>query len=241
AGMAAMQFGFSIHAPDRNLVRVTALVAGALMLLLCLGLLFASEKKDPPPPEAGDVVLAEWTLAPDEWRAYSEQEAEEISASWATLLLAATGGLAALNLSGGRLNYAAAGAALLGIPGFVATRIAARLRRSRAPRAGGRVVVRRDTVDIDGTREIVRGRVSRLHSVSLRHDRPLPVLEVTTQRDARDNGKPTTRYYIFRVPIPRGREAEARLVVERLTRGVLEAGEDDGLETSVSRAAVEAR
>ncbi|HEX8905196.1 MAG TPA: hypothetical protein VF771_10165 [Longimicrobiaceae bacterium] len=224
--LAALGYTFSVEDIDEVNIyaHLASGIAGFLMLAGCIALYAATNPVVETP--GTNPVLAEWTLAPDEWRAFSELEAANIRGNvvWTTFFLGLIGLMLGLIPSGGRLDYGAIGAVLLGVPGYVAVRTAAHLRRTRAPRAGARVVVRRDTVEIDGRREVVHSRSRWIHQMGLRRDLPLPVVMVTTRYESTENFKPVTRNHVFYIPIPRGRETEAEEAVrEWVQRRALEA------------------
>ncbi|HEX8244845.1 MAG TPA: hypothetical protein VF541_15160, partial [Longimicrobium sp.] len=215
-------------------------IGTAVISLLMLA--FTLSPADPLPSPPPDVVLAEWTLAPDEWRAFSELQAkvirDSISGHW--VILPIVGGFVALSISG-RLEYAVASAVLLPLAMEVPLRIIAHRRRTRMPRRGGSVVVRRNTVEIDGKTMTVRDHWWWLHDVRLLLDGPLPLMEVASQREWHDkHGKVSIVDKVIYVPVPHGRQLEAARAANQLLRGGLDDREDDRPETDVSPAAVSA-
>jgi hypothetical protein len=176
-----------------------------------------------------DAVLGEWTLEPYEWLAFTNQEADrKLRGAFGNALIGAVGGAMATYVVVADRRYTIAGAALVAIAAVVGTFIAARRTRRRAPRAGAAVVVRRNSVEIDGAVEVLRDGEWWLSGAKLRDDLPLPILELTTKRTRYErNGSRRTHEQVVRVPVPRGREADARRIADELRRGVADGGDDD--------------
>jgi hypothetical protein len=176
-----------------------------------------------------DAVLAEWTLEPYEWLAFYHQEADarRRSAVKYTLVGAVLGAMIS-GLFTGRSQSIVAGAALLGLAALVATLVSAARMRKRDPHAGGAVVVRRNAVEVDGVLRVLRDGEWWISSAKVRDDLPLSILQLTTKRTHhRRNGSKETVEKVFRVPIPRDREADARRIADELARGVVDGPEDD--------------
>jgi hypothetical protein len=172
-------------------------------------------------------LLAEWSLAPDEWRAFNEGEALEMRRDllYNTLAAVAFGGVP-IKIFGGAWVYAVlAGVLAGGMTLAISLAMIARTRK-RVPEKGGGVVVRGNFVDVDGVEtELVTGDWY-LSSAKVRKDLPLPVIEICTRKTRYERGSRRTFVDVLRVPVPRGREDEAARVAELLRRGV-EVDEDD--------------
>jgi hypothetical protein len=174
-------------------------------------------------------VLAQWTLAPDEWRAFSQVEAREMRRDLVyNTLVGAVFGVVAVKIFGGRWMYAALAGALLGGAILAASVVSIARVRRRLP-AGGGVVIRGNRVEIDGVRSDLVEDGRHLSGARLRKDLRLPVIEITTRKTRYGrNGSRRTMENVLRVPVPRGREDEAGRVAELLRRHVLVDEDDDG-------------
>lgn len=176
-----------------------------------------------------DRVLAEWTLAPDEWRAFNEAEAEERKrgATYNTVVGALFGTVGPWILTG-RWQYSLIGAVLCAAVALIGTHVSARRLRGRVPQAGGGVVIRRNVVEIDGVSEVLRDGTWWLSSAKLRDDLALPLIELSVKKTTYERGgSRRTLEQVVRVPVPHGREAQAANVVEQLRRGMPDE-DDDG-------------
>jgi hypothetical protein len=186
-------------------------------------------RRDPAAITQPDRVLAEWTLAPDEWRAFTEGEAEERKrgATYNTIVGALFGAVAPWIFTG-RWQYSAIGAVLGAAVALAATHVSARRLRGRMPSAGAGVVIRRNAVEIDGRSKVLRDGTWWLSAAKLREDLSLPVLELSVKKTTYErSGSRRTMEQVVRVPIPRGRQAQAAKVAEQLRRGI-PAEDDDG-------------
>ncbi|HEU4556531.1 MAG TPA: hypothetical protein VFS20_01735 [Longimicrobium sp.] len=179
-------------------------------------------------PVPADQLLAEWTLAADEWRAFNECEALEMRRGllYNTLVGVVLGGVP-IKVFGGAWVYAVMAGLLAGAMNLaISLALIARTRR-RVPEKGGGVVIRGNSVDVDGvvTELVTSG--WHLSSAKLRNDLPLPVIEICTRKTRYErNGSRRTYEDVLRVPVPRGREEEAAQITQLLRRGV-EVDEDD--------------
>jgi hypothetical protein len=248
AGGAAVLYGFttlSYHLPLA--ATLLPMAAGAALVAASVTLALATERQmrrdekergaispaSPPSATKGrsprrmlagppDRVLAQWTLSPDEWRAFNEQEAsrKRRGAVQPTLLGAAAGAVVPWVVYG-HWQYSVMGAPVAAAVVLAATLLSAARLRTRAPRAGGGVVIRRGRVEIDGVATELSGDGRQLSAVRLRDDLPLPTLEIEVKRTA-DPRSPARRGPgdRLRIPIPRGREADAARVAE-LLRGAI--------------------
>ncbi|HEX9936010.1 MAG TPA: hypothetical protein VGB15_02780 [Longimicrobium sp.] len=186
-------------------------------------------RRDPATVVQPDRVLAEWTLAPDEWRAFNEAVAEERKrgATYNTVFGALFGAVAPWILTG-RWQYSLIGAVLGAAVGWIGTHLGARRLRGRVPQAGAGVVIRRNAVEIDGVSEVLRDGTWWLSSAKLRDDLALPIIELSVKKTTYERGgSRRTMEQVVRVPIPRGREGQAAGVVEQLRRGMPDE-DDDG-------------
>jgi len=178
------------------------------------------QSKSPAVPH--DAVLGEWTLEPYEWLAFHHQEADARQRrSVVNALLGAVLGAMVMGLFTGRSQAIVAGAVVLGLAAFVVTLISAARLRKREPRAGGAVVVRHDAVEVDGVLRVLRDEEWWISRARVRDDLPFTIIEVTSKRTRHErNGSRRTQEQVVRVPIPRGREAEAQRIADELGRGV---------------------
>lgn len=249
AGAGAVLYGFSTLAYDLPLASTllpfaagTALVAASVTLALAterqmrrdeveqkaLGVapLPTPMRKRPRPARATavapDRVLAQWTLAPGEWRAFHEQEAaRKRRGAVEQMLVGAAFGAAVPWIFAGHWQYSAIGAVLIALVAAAWTLASAARLRKRGPQAGGGVVVRRNTVEIDGVTALLRDDTWVLSAVSLREDLPLPVLELSVKKTTHQrNGNRRMDERVVRVPVPRDRVAQAGSVAEQLRRGI---------------------
>jgi len=173
------------------------------------------------PPRATNHVLAEWTLAPYEWRAYVQGEATErrLGAPCKAAIGAVAGAMIA-GIFSMESQSIAAGAVVVGLAVFAGTLISAARLGKREPSADGAVVVRGDAVEIDGVTTVLRGDDRRLSGAKLRDDLPLPVVELSVNETIHERGhRRRTVKRVVRVPVPRGREADARRIADELVRG----------------------
>ncbi|HYH82429.1 MAG TPA: hypothetical protein VEX86_21740 [Longimicrobium sp.] len=185
-------------------------------------------RRDPAAIVQADRVLARWTLAPDEWRAFNEVEAEarKRGGMYNTAVGALFGAVAPWVVTG-QWRYSAAGALLMAAVVLVWTMMSAARLRKREPRAGGSVVVRRNAVEIDGVTETLRDGTWWLSSAKLRDDLALPVLELSVKKTAYERGGSSrTMEQVVRVPAPRDRAARAAKVAEQLRLGIPDVDDD---------------
>lgn len=174
-------------------------------------------------------LLAEWTLAPDEWRAFNQGEALEIRRGVVHNTLVGVGfGVMAIKIFGGPWLYAAIAGLLIGGTILGGTLFSAARTRKRVPRLGGGVVIRGNFVEIDGVRSQLSDENWYISGAKLRTDLPLPVIEIRSCRTRFErNGSRRTVADMLRIPVPHGREEEAAQVAELLGRGRV-VDEDDG-------------
>ncbi len=172
-------------------------------------------------------LLAEWTLAPDEWRAFNQGEALEMRRGLVHNTLVGVGfGVVAIKVFGGPWLYAALAGLLFGGMILGGTLLSIARTRKRVPRMGGGVVIRGNFVEIDGELNQLAGGSWYVSGAKLRKDLPLPVIEIYTRKPRYGhNGSPRTIRGVLRVPVPHGREDEAAHVAELLDRGIVV---DDG-------------
>lgn len=159
-------------------------------------------------------VLARWTYDRDEWEAWTAREdAQRSRGAWAIPVVAALiGGGAGLR----RGVDAAIGAAVL-MAAFAAAMVAwsgsaARRRRNRSAR-GRTVTIATHAVLVDGGRDFwvdASTRVARVQYLA----EAQPVLAVTVRYGGRAAYEHTVR-----LPVPRGRDGEARELAERFAEG----------------------
>ncbi|HEX8275622.1 MAG TPA: hypothetical protein VF615_23515 [Longimicrobiaceae bacterium] len=168
--------------------------------------------------EADAEVLAHWTYAPDEWSEYSRRELSfrRGEAKW---YAAGVVGLGALLLVFQRnAEYTVA----LGVAGFVgAVFWLGKTLQARAAHAantatpGGEVIISPRAVMLNGRYHVLQDDRFHFAGVRLLDEEVPPVLEFTVAWQTR-SGRADEQVY---VPVPRGREEEARALVARLTAG----------------------
>jgi hypothetical protein len=175
-------------------------------------------------PLRSDAVLGEWTLAPDEWRAFVEQEADRRRRNaWEPALIGAAFGGVMPYIFTGTWRYSLVGVPLVGAIAFALALISAARMRKRVPRAGGTVVVRGNAVEIDGESSLLRDDRWWLSGAKMVTDLPLPVMELTVSTVSYErNGSRRAQSDVLRVPVPRAREADARRICAELRRGVVD-------------------
>lgn len=186
-------------------------------------------RRDPAALTQPDRVLAEWTLEPFEWLAFNEARAEvrKRGAAYNAVLGAVIGAMM-LGVFAERWPYSAIGAGLGAAVAFIGTYLSARRLRARMPGEGAGVVIRRNTVEIDGQSEVLRDGTWWLSAAKVREDLTLPMLELSVKKTTWERGgRRRMMERVVRVPIPRGREAQAAKVAEQLRRGIPD-GDDDG-------------
>lgn len=179
-------------------------------------------------PVPADQLLAEWVLAPDEWRAFNDAEALEMRRSLRyNTFVGVVFGVVPMKIFGGSWLNAALAGLLLGAIVLAVNLVSIARVRKRVPEKGGGVVIRGNFVDVDGVvTELVSGGWY-LSSAKVRKDLPLPVIEICTRKTRHErNGSRRTHEDVLRVPVPRGREEEAAQIAQLLRRGV-EVDEDD--------------
>jgi membrane protein implicated in regulation of membrane protease activity len=174
------------------------------------------------PPPGPPEVLARWTLGRAEWAAYASRElrlenrrALETGAAFlvfATLVarFQGAGWLPALGIG------AAAGALVAALLWWQARGV----HRADAAASAGEVVLTRDTAVIDGREHVLNDGRAWLARVRYLEDESPPVLELTVRQWTRrgPSRDEVTVDDLVRVPVPRGREDEARRVAGQLRR-----------------------
>jgi hypothetical protein len=182
-----------------------------------------------PPPPGPPEVLARWTLAPDEWAAYAARElrlekrhALELGAAF---LVFAT--LGSKFWGAGWLLALAIGAAVGALVGGLAWWTAHADYRADASVPAGEVVLTRESVMINGREHVLNDERVWLAGVRYLEDESPPVLRLTLRQWTR-RGPSRDEVMVddyLRVPVPRGREDEARLLAGELRR--LRGGDDE--------------
>ncbi len=234
AGVGRALYGFGVIGPGAREELTADDSLGIMMAVfgIVVGSLSINLSPEPPsrePPRNAGPVLAEWTLAPDEWRAYNEHAARSIRAATGyNALVAATLGALLPYLLQVPWRISAASGALLGLIAGLWTLIDARRWQTRAPRSGARVVIRHGAVQVDGASRQLHGDGTWLTAARLRNDLPLPELELVRRTVSTVQGKTSTIDDCIYVPVARGREAEALRVAEALVRKVPGEIEGDG-------------
>lgn len=170
-----------------------------------------------PPPgyalQSGELVLARWTYTADEWRAYTRAEWKrrvlEAAVVGVMLLLA---GYCAGRGGGdeGNAMMASAGIVAVLIAGGVLGR--AHLARKANESAPGEAVITRSAILLNGKYHVLRNETYRFEGVRYDMEAKPPLLEFSVGWRTRQ-GQTGEK---IRVPVPAGREAEAREVVARL-------------------------
>ncbi|HEU4556529.1 MAG TPA: hypothetical protein VFS20_01725 [Longimicrobium sp.] len=186
-------------------------------------------RRDPAALTQPDRLLAEWTLEPFEWLAFSEARADvrKRAAAYNAVLGAVLGAMM-LGVFAERWRYSVIGMLVGAAVAFIGTHVSARRLRTRMPEAGAGVVIRRNTVEIDGQSEVLRDGTWWLSAAKLREDLALPVLELSVKKTTHERGgRRRMMERVVRVPIPRGREAQAAKVAEQLRRGIPDEDDDD--------------
>lgn len=166
----------------------------------------------------GAEVLAHWTYAPDEWSEYTRQELS-FRTGEAKWFAAGVVGLGALLLVFDRdADYSVA----LGVAAFVgAVFWLGKTLQARAAHAantatrGGEVIISPSAVMLNGRYHVLQDDRFRFAGVRLLDEEDPPVLEFTVAWSTR-SGQADEQVY---VPVPRGREEEARALVARLAAG----------------------
>ena len=126
----------------------------------------------------------------------------------------------------GRWPYTVAAAAVMAAIVYVATRRSAAGLRDKGPRAGGAVILRRHSVEIDGESFPLRDDKWYLAGARLREDLALPVVEITSRRRKFErNGSERVMDGVVRVPVPRPHLDRARAIAEELKKGVVDDGD----------------
>ncbi|HET7464249.1 MAG TPA: hypothetical protein VFJ82_23530 [Longimicrobium sp.] len=241
-GGGTLVYAFATLAYDVPAVETAAaFAAGALVLASSITLAVVTERQlrreeaeqarlAPPPAKQPrrpvaradpNRVLARWTLAPDEWRAYQEGEALEIRrGAGYNVLVGAVFGVGGGWMATGRWPYAAAAAAGMGLVFWLGTLWMAARMRKRVPGAGGAVVLRPTAVEIDGATSTLRDERWWLSGAKVRDDLPLPVIELSMKRATYERGGSRRTFeQVVRVPVPRARAAQAATLVQELRPG----------------------
>lgn len=230
----------------------TALAAGAALMVLGVGVAWAAERalrreearnpaaapsssadgkpkhRRPRPTGPADQLLAKWTLSDEEWREYTKADAREklgdVPKHVVMGLMA--GGVGYWVITGG-WGFAAASALGVGATVLGANLVWLVMRRHRAPREGATVIVRRNVVRIDREGTPLADDANGPWAVRMRDDLPFPVIEITTTKTEDERAKlPARAGRVVRVPVPRGREAEARRVADQLSLDIRDDAED---------------
>ncbi|HEX6750774.1 MAG TPA: hypothetical protein VF092_26040 [Longimicrobium sp.] len=248
AGAGTALFGFFAIGYDEPL-RVTAgfITAGAVLMAASIALTVAIErqlradekralagqeatapkvarKPKKHAPIRADALLGEWTLAPDEWRAFVEQEADRRRrGAWEPALLGAAFGGVVPWIFTGSWRYSLIGAPLIAAIAFAVALVLAARMRKRVPQAGGRVIVRRNAVEIDGDVRQLGSDKGWLTGARMLTDLPLPVMELTVSSVRYErNGSRRAMAGVIRVPVSRAREADARRICDELRSGIVD-------------------
>ncbi|HEX6750775.1 MAG TPA: hypothetical protein VF092_26045 [Longimicrobium sp.] len=233
AGVGRALYGFGVIGGPRAPGDVTVDDSLGIMMAvfgIVIGSLSINLSPEPPsrePPRNAGPVLAEWTLAPDEWRAYNDHGARFMRsrAGYNTLVAATLAGLLPYLLQV-PWKISIASGALLGLIACVWTLVDARRWQTRVPRSGAHVVIRHGAVQVDGATRALNGDGSWLTAARLRDDLPVPELELVRRTAWTVQGKTSTIDHRIHVPVARGREAEALQVAEALVRKVPNKGEE---------------
>lgn len=186
-------------------------------------------RRDPAALTQPDRLLAEWTLEPFEWLAFNEARADvrKRGAAYNAVLGAVLGAMM-LGVFAERWRYSVIGMLVGAVVAFIGTHVSARRLRARTPGAGAGVVIRRNTVEIDGQSEVLRDGTWWLSAAKVREDLALPMLELSVKKTTWERGgRRRMMERVVRVPIPRGREAQAADVAQQLRRGIPDE-DDDG-------------
>jgi hypothetical protein len=226
-----------------TVVSVVALFAGARGVV---GVSRETKAWEADPARMGP-VLARWTYARDEWEAYTEREYRvRRRGAWGFGAYTAVSGataavaLATLAMSLGALAtawlavigwIAAAAAAVMFVAGVAVwrARVARLRRRNLALREPSAVIASRGVL-VGGTRDYFCDRHTRTSAVHLVAAETPPVLEVTVVYP----GGRVKQKYTTRVPVPRGREEEARGLVRVFEEGRWESGQAPRAEAAAS-------
>ncbi|HEX2093558.1 MAG TPA: hypothetical protein VHG28_14220 [Longimicrobiaceae bacterium] len=161
------------------------------------------------PGDPGAKVLAHWTYAPEEWREYTGREYRfrKREAFWLGMGVTALGTVFLMMARPVSLPFALALAALIGaIFGGGKLLIAKNAREANAATGSGEVIISPWAVLLNGRYHVLQD--GRFHFGGVRYvpDETPPLLEFTVLWNTR---KGTTNDQV-RVPVPRGREEEAR-------------------------------
>jgi predicted outer membrane lipoprotein len=208
-----------------------AMMGGAVGMAVLTYRRFAREEKarhaealaDPArrqrPPEPGPPrVLAEWTVEGDEWRAYTARELKrgKEDALIAIGMSLAIGTPAFHVFTGDWLLGFILACAFAALLATIELRSARRLHADDRKAGRGEVTVWTDRVEINGNTFVFADAEWWLAKVRYLADRQPPVLEITTRTETHDRHGPRTEDDVVRVPVPRGREEEARALPEVL-------------------------
>lgn len=160
-------------------------------------------------------VVARWTYDPDEWEAWTAREdAQRSRGAWAIPVVAALiGGGAGLRRG---VDAAIGAAALMAV--FAAAMVAWRgwavpRRRSNHSARGRTVTIATHAVLVDGGRDFWVDPSTRVARVQYLADAQ-PVLAITVRYGGRAAYEHTVR-----LPVPRGRDGEARELADRFAEG----------------------
>lgn len=174
-----------------------------------------------PPLPPGEPVLAHWVYAPEEWSSYARSEVKRRTVEW----IAVGAGLFGIGLLGsGREGGAAA---LVSASAVAAAIVAGRLvmaRRAYRQSAGqpGEVIITPTAILLGNRRHVLSDEAHQLEGVEFDLHAQPPRLEFTVGSGARsspgsERGRTRDR---IRVPVPAGREAEARQVLAAIERSL---------------------
>ena len=161
-------------------------------------------------------VLARWTYGREEWDAWTAREyAHRSREAWGFGVVAGLIGVAiALGRGLPMLMVAGAGAVMYaaGVLGWRGW--AAKMRRRNQGVGQRSVTIAANAVLVDGRREFLCDANTRVTAVRYLEDERQPVLTITILYPGR-----VLHEYTARIPVPRGREAEARELVDRFATG----------------------
>jgi len=159
-------------------------------------------------------VLVHWTYAPDEWRAYAEHEMafrtrEAVGMAAATVLF----GTLAIGVLDGEwllgLGLSGAIGAAIGLGRWLVARSARRFHLSAAT---GDVIIAPNAMLVNGRYQVLQDERIRFGSSRLLESERPAVLEITVMVPGRYRRIPEE----YRIPVPRGKEDEARALMDAL-------------------------
>jgi len=169
-------------------------------------------------PAAADAeVLAHWTYAPDEWSEYTRRDLSfrKGEALWIGLGVLLLGTLLLVNREGASYGIAIGVSAFVGGAIYVGRLLQARsAHAANAATRGGEVIISPHAVLLNGRYHVLQDDRFHFGGVRLVDDDGPPVLEFTVTWGTR--GGPTNEQVY--VPVPRGREEEARALAASFPR-----------------------